>query len=138
MITNHADNNKLAHAQLSELKFLPIQSIIAERKLYLVENDINATIEITNPSSSKLTTIIEQPPTQYTFDNISHGGIIQNDSIHWNMMLEPGLTVLRYTAHPISNSIFNNNHFSGTIGPIAIFGDSSPVEYQVFKDTFFS
>ncbi len=136
-ITNHADNKKLAHAQLSELKLLPMQSITAERELQLIDDNIYATIEIINPSSTKSITILEHPPAQYTFDNISHGGIVKNDRIQWNITLDPGLTVLRYTARPISNQIFNSNNFSGTIGSITIFGDSSPVEYQVFKNTFY-
>ncbi len=135
----YGNGDSLAYAKISEVEFLtPETKILAERKLAPTgySEDIDVFIEVTNISSSaKTVNIIEQPPARYSLNKISHNGIVENGSILWNVNLDPGTTILHYTAYPFSSDI-RNATFHGSIGSDSILGQNQTINYRIYISSF--
>ncbi len=139
-VTNHADNQNLAHARIAEVKLTPaVSKIIASRYLAPTgyAEEIKVFIRIVNTSSStKTIQIIDHPPTQYTVTEVGQNGIVENECIFWNIDVDPGATVLHYSVYPFSSDI-RNATFHGTIGSDTIFGQSKAINHEIYNKSFY-
>jgi len=125
-ITNHADNDQLAHARVSEVKLEPAPPI-AERKLpgktFLPGTNTKVRLEIFNPQEIlKDITVVDHIPDRCSVSEVSTDGKINSGTISWNYNAPPGLSELTYTL-TMPNDFNEVAFFQGKANSIPIFGD---------------
>ncbi len=130
-ITNHADNDLLAHARCSDVKLEPPKDIpiLVMRHLpkqgFQFGKPTNVTLNVLNPNdTAKNVYIAETIPSECAASFPSHNGTIHNASISWTINAKPGLTNLTYqlTTRDPENIRLS---FNEKTEPILIFGDSN-------------
>jgi signal transduction histidine kinase len=124
-INNDADNEQLAHAQLSQVTLEPV-SCFAERFVsstqYKPKDDIHITLYVKNLSGTvKTVSINEKTPDGWSVFDISNGGIFTDEKISWSVSIKPGVTVLEYTLH-VPDSPSYNAEFIGHVDSIITAG----------------
>jgi signal transduction histidine kinase len=100
-ITNHADNQLLARASVSEV-FLEEAQPFFTRYLssdrYTPNSRIDVLLYGLNPHQTDFdVTIQETIPSGWTVESIWYNGWLDNNVLNWNLSLPPGETSIQYT-----------------------------------------
>ncbi len=127
-ITNHYDNEQLAHAQISEVKLQPLAAVppLVRRSFpgAFFEFGQPVTLELYNFNPEKRDVHIgETVPPDWTPGRLSHGGEIHGATLTWKLTAEPGTTPITYYLTPNKENI-KSLSFQGKVNEIPILGES--------------
>ena len=107
-VTNHQDNNLLAHAAITNVTLFPAPPVTyrsLSTENCLPGESVEVTLEVVNSNENSVdVTITEMLPDGWTTGSVSDGGVERNGEITWLLPVEPGSTTLIYTASPPPNS----------------------------------
>lgn len=127
VLNNHADNELLAHARVTDMVLEPAPPIAFRRFLdhhYALVNPVKVQLTLTNAREQlENVTITEKLPKGWIADAINPEGIQNDGTIIWSRDIEPGTAVLTYDACPQPESSNEVAIFRGEANSLQIVGE---------------